>query len=263
MLKKCLLLISAIFIVFNCSANKEKADKIKDIETAESLYINAIYNFDVKKYELALKDFAKIEKIYPLSNEAIQSQIMIAFIDYLSLRYEDAIYKYDKIINKYPSLKNLDYVYYMKAICYYEQISDEELDGGNNTLALENLDQVIKRFPTSEYAKDSQQKIILVKSNIAAKHMSIARYYQKKHKYTAALNRYKIVINEYSMTQFTPEALYRMVEIYYMIGMNEEANNTASVIAYNYPDSNWYKLSYDLLSKEKNNSMINKIINLL
>ena len=95
----------------------------------------------------------------------------------------------------------------MKAICYYEQLSHEGLDGKFNTLALENLNQVINRFPNSEYAKDSHQKIILVKSNIAAKHMTIARFYQKDKKYTAALNRYKIVVDEFSETKFTPEAL--------------------------------------------------------
>tara|TARA_Y100001970_G_C13838990_1_gene653523 strand:- start:274 stop:732 length:459 start_codon:yes stop_codon:yes gene_type:complete len=151
----------------------------------------------------------------------------------------------------------------MKAMCYYEQITHEGLDGENNILALNNLNEVIKRFPDSDYAKDSQQKIVLVKSNIAAKHMNIARYYQKKDKYTAALNRYKIVIDEFSITKFTPEALYRMTEIYYTIGMLEEAKNTASVIGYNYPDSKWYKLSYNLLSEDNDEKgIVNKIKNL-
>ena len=126
--------------------------------------------------------FENIEKIYPLSNEAIQSQIMSAFIDYARLDYDTAILKFNRLIKKYPSLKNIDYIYYMKAICYYEQISHEGLDGKFNTLALENLNQVINRFPNSEYAKDSHQKIILVKSNIAAKHMTIAKVLSKKQK---------------------------------------------------------------------------------
>ena len=124
----------------------------------------------------------KLIELYPLSNEAIQAQIMSGFIDYGKLNYDDAIYKFSRIINKFPSLKNIDYVYYMKAICYYEQISHESLDGENNYLALENFDQLITRFPDSKYSKDARQKIILVNSNIAAKHMNIGRFYQKEIK---------------------------------------------------------------------------------
>ena len=267
MLKKYLIQLLLILFLINCSSNNKLNDKKEEnanLESSESLYIQAMVNFDEANYQLALNLFSEIIKIYPLSNEAIQSQIMSAFIDYIKLNYDEAIYKFDRIINNYPSLKNIDYVYYMKAICYYEQITHEGLDGENNILALNNLNEVIKRFPDSNYAKDSQQKIILVKSNIAAKHMNIARYYQKKDKYTAALNRYKIVIDEFSMTKFTPEALYRMTEIYYTIGMLEEAKNTASVIGYNYPDSRWYKLSYNLLSEDnEEKGIVNKIKNLL
>ena len=267
MLKKCLIQFLLVLFLINCSSNNKNDDndeKNATLESSESLYIQAMIYFDDEKYQLALNSFSEIIKIYPLSNEAIQSQIMSAFIDYIKLNYDEAIYKFDRIINNYPSLKNIDYVYYMKAMCYYEQITHEGLDGENNILALNNLNEVIKRFPDSNYAKDSQQKIVLVKSNIAAKHMNIARYYQKKDKYTAALNRYKIVIDEFSITKFTPEALYRMTEIYYTIGMLEEAKNTASVIGYNYPDSKWYKLSYNLLSEDNNEKgIVNKIKNLL
>ena len=122
------------------------------------------------------------------------------------------------------------------------------LDGINNDLALENLDQLIKRFPDSKYSKDARQKIILVNSNIAAKHMNIGRFYQKKSKYTAALNRYKIV-EDFSNTKFAPEALYRTTEIYISLGLKEEAYNTASVLGHNYPKSQWYMLSFNLINQ--------------
>jgi len=264
MLKKYLILLLLILFVSNCSSNNNNTEKTEILYNAETLYVEAISYFEKEEYDLALTSFNKIIKIYPLSNEAIQSQIMSAFIDYIRLDYDNAIYKFNLIINNNPSLKNIDYVYYMKAICYYEQIQHEELDGINNILALENLNEVIIRFPDSDYSKDSYQKIILVKSNIAAKHMNIGRFYQKKDKYTAALNRFKIIVSDYSMTKFTPEALYRITEIYYTIGMFEEAKNTAAVIGFNYPDSQWYKLSYNLLSDEKNKTgIMNKIKNLL
>jgi len=174
---------------------------------------------------------------------------MIGFIKYINMNYDEAILQFNRIINKYPSHNNLDYVYYMRAICYYEQITHHALDGTNNNLALKGFEQVIKRFPKSEYAKDSRQKIILTKENIAANHMEIGRFYLKERKYTAALNRFKIVIDKFSMTKFTPEALHRMVEAYYEIGMYEESYNTASLLGYNYPNSKWYNYSYNLIKQ--------------
>jgi outer membrane protein assembly factor BamD len=263
-IKKFCLLISFL-VIFNCSPNNNKIDKTSsnEQETADEMYIDAMNKFNQKQLDDAVVIFGQIERLYPLSNEAIQSQIMSGFIDYGNLNYDDAIYKFSKIINKYPSLKNIDYVYYMKALCYYEQISDERLDGKNNDLALENLDQLIKRFPNSKYSKDARQKIVLVNSNIAAKHMNIANFYQKTRKYTAALNRYKVVINNFSDTKFTPEALYRTVEIYMTLGLKEEASNTASVLGYNYPKSQWYELSYNLINKKKKSKGILNKFNFL
>ncbi len=255
-------LLLCFLAIFSCSSKDNRADRslTGNQETADLMYIEAMNKFNSKKIDEAIIIFQEIEKLYPLSNEAIQSQIMSGFIDYSYLRYDDAIYKFSRIINKYPSLKNIDYVYYMKALCYYEQISHEELDGKNNNLALENLEQLIKRFPNSKYAKDARQKIILVNSNIAAKHMSIAYFYQKKSKYTAALNRYKIVISNFSYTKFTPEALYRTTEIYMTLGLKEEASNTASVLGYNYPKSKWYELSYNLVNaKDKSKTILKKL----
>ena len=149
----------------------------------------------------------------------------------------------------------------MRALCYYEQISHEGLDGEFNTLALNSLTQVINRFPNSKYSKDSIQKIILVKSNIAAKHMTIGRFYQKNKKFTAALNRYKTVVDNFSETKFTPEALYRISEIYFSIGMVEEASKTAAIIGYNYPESEWYLFGYkNLVPENTQNIFTNKII---
>ena len=189
-------IIAFIFFI-NCSGNssKDQLSGQSKFSPPEIQFTQAMVLFDNQQYDLATDKFKNIERIYPLSNEAIQSQIMQGFINYILLDYDTAIFQFSRIINKYPSLKNIDYVYYMKALCFYEQISHEGLDGKFNDLALENLDQVVQRFPNSKYAKDSYQKKILVKSNIAAKHMSIARFYQKEKKYTAALNRYKVVIN--------------------------------------------------------------------
>lgn len=265
---KFFLQILVMFFVLSCSSNSEKYsgnEVNKEFSSPESQYTEAMILFDGGKYEEAISIFKNIERIYPLSNEAIQSQIMSGFADYIRLDYDSAIFKFNRIIKKYPSLKNIDYVYYIKALCYYEQISHEGLDGEYNNLALKNLNQVIIRFPDSKYAKDSYQKIILVKSNIAAKNMTIGRFYQKNNKFTAALNRYKIVVNNFEETKFTPEALYRISEIYYSIGMIEDAKKTASILGYNYPKSVWYQSSYKNLVKQNKKSFysdsIDKILN--
>jgi len=245
----CLILLC---LCINCSNNDTTSSTDKNnnfLSEPENLYKIAKMNFDQQNFEIASDQFKEIKKLFPLSNEAIQSEIMIAFIDYIKMDYENAILNYKKIITKYPSHKDLDYMYYMIAMCNYEQIQSEALDGYYNELALNSFDQVIKRFPESKYSKDSQQKIILVKSNIAAKHMEIGRFYLNNKKYIAALNRFKIVINEFSITKFTPEALHRMVEAYYEMGMYEESYNTAALLGYNYPESKWYKYSYNLVKQ--------------
>jgi len=251
MIKKFICLILLLGCI-SCSSNDKdtytRSDEII-LDDPENLYKVAKLTFDQQEYELARKQFSEIKKLFPLSNEAIQSEIMIAFISYIQMDYDNAILNFKKIINKYPSHKDLDYVYYMIAISNYEQLQNESLDGYFNNLALEAFDQVIKRFPESKYAKDSRQKIILVNSNIAAKHMEIGRFYLNNKKYIAALNRFKVVVDKFSITKFTPEALHRMVEAYYEMGMYQESYNTAALLGYNYPDSKWYKLSYNLVEQ--------------
>ncbi len=264
MIKKIICLI-LFYVCISCS----NSDIDKKIETdnnllseTKNLYKLAKISFDNQNFELARNQFKEIQKLFPLSNEAIQSEIMIAFIDYIQMDYDSAIINYKKIINKYPSHKDLDYIYYMIAICNYEQLQDEALDGYYNDVALKSFNQVINRFPESKYAKDSRQKIVLVKSNIAAKHMEIGRFYLSNKKYFAALNRFKIVVEEFSITKFTPEALHRMVEAYNEMGMYEESYNTAALLGYNYPESKWYKYSYNLVEQiDGEETLLKKIRN--
>ena len=257
-----MILIFILFFNISCSNSKPDIEMNKTEVTSKpgEIYLNANKYFNNKQYLEAIEEFKNLNKLYPLSNEAIQAQIMIGFTYYIKMEYQEAILLFDKIINKYPSHKNLDYVYYMKAMCNYEQITDERLDGEFNNLALKNFKQVINRYPSSKYAKDSMQKIILVKSNQAAKHMNIGRFYQKEKNLTAALNRFKIVINDFSETKFTPEALHRSVEIYYYLKMYDDAEKTASVLGYNYPESRWYNYSYKLIKEiEEEKSILEKL----
>ena len=254
-----------ILILFvSCTSSNRKISNSEEnkVKTPEEIYLDAMIFYENENYLFAEEEFVKLSKLYPLSNEAVQGEIILAFIKYIQLDYDNAILKFKRIAKKYPSHNRLDYIYYMIAMCNYEQIASYQLDGQYNEIAYDAFNQVILRFPNSEYAKDSSQKIVLIKSNKAAKHMAIGRFYLKEKKFTAALNRFKIVVEDYSMTKFTPEALHRMVEAYYEMGMIEEGTKTASTLGYNYPDSNWYKYSYNLIKKnDQKKSIYNKITN--
>ena len=260
-------LLYSIFLLFfiihfipACSQSSNINVEQDIIENPENIYSNAMIEFENKNYDLALEIFNDLERKFPLSNEAVQSQIMSAFIDYIRMDYTEAIFKLNRIIKRYPSYKNSDYAYYLKALCYYEQIEGEELDGKNNMLALKNFQQIVNRFPDSKYARDSEQKIISVKENIAAKHMNIGLFYLKRKKYFASLNRFKKVIDEYSQSKFTPEASHRLVEIYYTLGMIDDAKKAAATLGHNYPDSKWYKYSYKIVGDKKDKkSFLEKI----
>ena len=249
----------------NNTTNKELIES-DNIINPELMYLEALNEFETKKFNLAFEKFHEIELKFPLSKESIQAQIMMAFIEYIRLDYDLAILKLEKIIRRYPSYKDIDYAYYLIAMCYYEQIENPELDGRFNVLALKHFEETINYFPNSKYAKDSRQKIILLKENIAAKHMNVGMFYLNQKKYFAALKRFKKVIEEHSQSKYTPEALHRLVEIYYSLGIIEEAKKTASVLGYNYPKSKWYKYSYKIVGdqnykKSNKTNFFKKILN--
>ena len=249
-----------------CSNTANKTTESVTTKNPEIVYSEALNEFESENYDLAFKKFHEIELKFPLSNEAIQSQIMMAFIEYINLEYDSAILKLEKIIKRYPSYKDIDYAYYMIALCYYERIENPDLDGKFNVLALQNFQELINYFPDSKYTKDSKQKIILIKENIAAKHMNVGLFYLNRKNYLASLKRYQKVIDDHFQSKYTPEALHRLVKIYSSLGMTEEAKKTASVLGHNYPKSKWYKYSYNLVeeknvNKSKKNNLFKKILN--
>ena len=243
-----------IIIITSCADNKENISNFTKNDDPRLIYELALKDLNEQKYEEATLKFNNLTQFYPLSNEGIQSQIMLGYIDYLSMKYSESIFKFERIIKFYPSHKNIDYAYYIKAMSYYEQIENEALDGQYNMLAIESFNELVNRFPNSKYAKDSYQKIIAVNENIAAKHMNVGLFYLKNKKYLAAMKRYNIVLKKHSKSKYIPEALFRLVEIYYTLGLEDDAYKTAAVIGYNYPDSKWYKYSYNILYETENST---------
>lgn len=241
-----LLACCAVLTLAGCSSDKNKDAPLPE-RPAEDLFKDATTAAQNGEYNKANKLFDEVERQHPYSDYATQAQIKSAEASYQALRYDDAIISLDRFIELHPGHPNIDYAYYMKAMCYYEQMTDVRRDQEMTKMALESLDTVISRFPDSKYARDAQLKRDLAMDHLAGKEMEIGRYYLTRNEINAAINRFVVVVKEYQTTTHTPEALERLVECYTILGLKDEATRVARVLGYNYPGSKWYEDAYDLL----------------
>ena len=246
-----LFLIITFFV--SCS-NKEIKKSVINEKSLDSQVLEA-YKEGIKSLEsgdvlFAAKKFNEAEILFPQSEWAPKSAIMAAYSYYVQDYYGDAIAELERFKKVYPRDKNLAYVNYLLAICYYEQIVDEKKDLQSILNAKENFDYVIKNYPDTEFALDSEFKLDLINDILASKEMYIGRYYFEKKKWIPAINRFKTVIDEYDTTIYVEEALHRMVEVYYTIGLKNEAQKYAKVLGYNYKSSKWYERTYSVFFKE-------------
>jgi outer membrane protein assembly factor BamD len=212
-----------------------------------SIYNRALDQLGSSDYKGAAKGFEEVDRQHPYSVWAVKAQIMTAFAYYQSNKYDDAIIALDRFINLHPGHKDVPYAYYLKALCYYEQISDVGRDQRMTEQALNSLGEVVKRFPDTPYARDARLKVDLAIDHLGGKEMEVGRFYQTRREYVAAINRYRRVIEQYQTTTHTPEALHRLVECYLALGVNNEAKMAAAVLGHNFPGSDWYADSYYLL----------------
>ena len=242
------ILATALMLMLTACAAHKNIDPVE--KSAEELYLDAKTKLDKAEYAKAATGFDEVERQHPYSEWAVKAQIMSAYSQYQNLKYDDAILALNRFIELHPGNDSVDYAYYLKALCYYEQISDVRRDQEMTTLALDALNDIIKKFPTTEYAKDAQIKIDLTMDHLAGKEMEIGRFYLKQQNYGAAINRFKTVIKTYQTTSHTPEALHRLVECYVALGVHNEAVKVAAVLGHNFPGSKWYQYSYKLLKKE-------------
>ena len=245
------LFLFLIIMVFSFSCSKEDIKQSKINEKSLDLQVLEAYNEGMKSLEggdvlFAAKKFNEAEILFPQSIWAPKSALMAAYSYYSQDYYSDSIMELERFIKVYPLDKNLDYAYYLLGLCYYEQIVDEKKDLQSIIMAKENFEFILKQFPKTEYAIDSSFKIDLINDILASKEMYIGRYYFEKEKWIAAINRFREVVDEYETTIYTEEALHRLVEIYYIIGLKEESQRYANLLGYNYQSSEWYKQSYSL-----------------
>jgi len=212
------------------------------------LYNSAINALEARRWSDAAEMFDEVERQHPYSVWATKAQLMAGYAHYQANKYPDALIALNRYIQLHPGNKDIAYAYYLKALSYYEQISDVSRDQGFTQRALTALNDIVKRFPRTKYARDAQLKIDLTRDHLAGKEMSVGRYYQKKRQYLAAINRFKIVIDKFQTTTHVPEALHRLAESYSAVGMKNEARKTAAVLGHNYPGNEWYIDSYALMT---------------
>lgn len=237
-----------IFFTLLVSCTSTKKDELAGL-TPEQLYKDGMVKMHEEEYKAAIKYFDRINQEYPYSQLAGKAQLMESYAYYKTGKFDLAIASLDDYINLYPGEKNIKYAYYLKALCYYDQIVDIKLDQEITEKARVALEEVINRFPTSDYARDASFKLSLVLDHLAGKEMEIGRFYLKQENIIAAINRFQIVVDQYQTTSQIQEALYRLTECYYILGVYSEAQKYAAVLGNNYPESKWYKYSYELLIK--------------
>ncbi|WP_440914972.1 outer membrane protein assembly factor BamD [Candidatus Pelagibacter sp.] len=266
------IIIFILFFVVSCS---KKDETTKSIIKEKSLDLQVLEAYQEGKKALeagdvlfAAKKFNEAEILFPQSIWAPKSALMASYAYYIQDYYGDAIAELERFLNIYPNHKNVDFANYLLAICYFEQIVDEKKDTQSIYDAKEMFLLIINNYPNSEYALDAEFKIDLINEILASKEMYIGRYYVQKKKWISAINRFRKVIDDYDTTIYTEEALHRLVEIYYLIGLVDEAQKYAKLLGYNYQSSKWYEQTYSVFDKtykqkkvklKKKNSKLEKI----
>ena len=281
-MKKAKWVVPTIYIIFlitiSCSKDQVKksvmSEKNLDAQVFEA-YQKGMDSLEAGDVLFAAKKFNEAEILFPQSEWAPKSALMAAYSYYTQDYYKDAVAELERFIRIYPYYKDLDYAYYLMAISHYEQIVDEKKDLQSIVNAKKNFSLLIKDYPNTEYALDAEFKLDLITDILASKEMYLGRYYLQKRKWIPAINRFRTIIDEYDTTIYTEEALHRLVEVYYIIGLKDEAEKYAKLLSYNYQSSKWYEQSYLVFNKkykkkrkkvkknkEKNNSILKKFSSL-
>jgi len=238
--------LACALLLGGCETADEKAQVQRDVAT---IYNGAMDYLETGWYETAAKEFDEVERQHPYSKWATKAQLMSAYSYYRDEKYDEAVIALDRFIELHPGHRDTPYAYYLKALSYYEQISDVGRDQKMTQLAMTTMNELTKRYPNSNYARDARLKIDLTRDHLAGKHMDIGRYYQRRGKFVAAINRFRLVVDRFQTTTHVPEALHRLTESYLAVGLIDEAQRNASVLGHNFPGSDWYRDSYKLLEE--------------
>jgi len=240
-------LLSSVFLLLSaCADDTDSEEPAAPPEAVEVLYNRAAALMDAREYKSSVKAFEEVERQHPYSEWAQRAQVMSGFASYKNEEYDDAIAIFQRFVKMHPGSEDASYAFYMIALSYYAQITDVGRDQKITEQSRQALREIINRYPDSDYARDAKLKLDLVIDHLAGKEMQIGRYYLTRQEYLSAINRFIKVIEDYQTTTHVPEALHRLVECYLKLGVTEEAIKYASVLGHNFPDSEWYRYSYDL-----------------
>lgn len=248
-----ILLIILALLIFSCTKKIEKKSIIQeksiDLQILET-YKEAINELEAGDAIFAAKKFNEVEILFPQSEWAPKSTLMAAYAYYAQDYYFDTIEELKIFLKKYPNHKDVDYAYYLMGMAYYEQIVDEKKDLNSILMAKKQFEKVVNDFPETDYALDAKFKLDLIADLLAAKEMYLGRYYFEKKKWIPAINRFNNIVKKYDKTIYVEEALHRLVEVYYTIGLIDEAKKYANLLGYNYQSSEWYEMSYSVFDKK-------------
>ena len=248
------ILILLIFLFsFSCSKKEVEVPNIK--KKSQELEMSIAYKEALDKLEIndtynAAQKFLEAELLFPQSSWAPQSALMASYSYYIQNYYSEAVLNLNRFLKTYPKNENVVYAHYLIGICYYEMIEDEKRDINPILKSKEKFELILKKYPNTDFALDAKFKLDLINDILASKEMYLARHYQKKNKWIAAINRYNIIVQNYNETIFIEEALHRLVEINYQLGLIEQSEKYAKVLGYNYQSSEWYKKSYKIFNKD-------------
>ena len=248
----CQKLINSILIIFlitSCSKKIKESNIPADKEMSFVIYKEAVVAMNEGEYFFASKKFSEAEPILPKIEFSAKASLMSSYCLYIINFYPEAIASLERFVNKYPADNNIAYAHYLIAITLYEQILDEKKDIAPLLKSKKKIEFFIKNFPNTEYALDLKFKMDLINNQLAAKELYVAKYYITVKKWIPGINRLKNIVENYSETVFVEEALHRLVEVYYRVGLTEEAKAAASILGYNYNSSKWYEQSYKVLNK--------------
>tara|TARA_B100001778_G_scaffold260076_1_gene220464 strand:- start:18 stop:776 length:759 start_codon:yes stop_codon:yes gene_type:complete len=244
--KQLINLILVLIFFVSCSDSKLQTPETEG-ERLQILYSNAMDLVKKRDFVDAAILFEDIERQYPYSKWSNQAQLMTSFCYYKSSMYNESLDSLERFIALYPGSKKISYAYYLRALNYFEQIKDVERDQSMTEKAKKAFYEVTTKYPESQFAQDALNKIDIINDRLAAKEMEIARYYQFSHQWISAINRYNEILESYKTSVYTAESLHRLVEIYYSLGLHEEAKKYAATLGHNFPDSKWYAMSYEII----------------
>jgi len=246
-----LLIATAALTLTACQSREKRREELAYVERpVEALYNQAATELDKRDYDQAILLFNEVERQHPYSEWARRSMVMTAFAHYQARHYDEAIEGAQRYLGLHPGGSEAEYAYYLIAASYFDQITDVGRDQATTERARDALMDVVRRFPDSQYARDANAKLDMVRDQLAGKEMTVGRWYLRNNQTLSAINRFRTVVKTYDTTSHTPEALHRLVESYLTLGLRDQALAVGSTLGYNYPNSNWYKMSYRLLTDE-------------